>query len=143
MDLGRWQPDIIGISFARRKIAIAPKLSLPSDSWPEALHEVHSWKCQSYHPLITALQSYINSGWTVYQILPWIIGARGMVSVDLLTPALEFLEIPKQKWSSIIEASVCASVEELVYMHRILFSLSSQSNTFDTDDCSQVTEPTL
>ena len=49
-------------------------------------------------PLITALKVHVDSGWKV-EILPWVVGARGMVSVDLLTPALEFLEIPKQKWT--------------------------------------------
>ena len=54
--------------------------------------------------------------------------------VDLLTPALEFLEIPKQKWIGIIKATVRASVEELAYMNRIGFSTSSQSSPLDTDD---------
>ena len=38
------------------------------------------------------------------EILPWVVGARGMVRVDLLTPALDFLEIPKQKWTGILES---------------------------------------
>ena len=45
-----------------------------------------------------------------------------MVRVDLLTPALEFLEVPNQnlqKWTGIIEATVRASAEELEYMNRI------------------------
>ena len=49
-----------------------------------------------------------------------------MVRTELLTPALEFLEIPKQKWTGIIEATVRASVEveELAHMNRIRFSTS-------------------
>ena len=59
-----------------------------------------------------------------------------MVRVELLTPALDLLqvEIPKQKWTCIIESTVRASVKELAYMNRIRFSISSQNNNFDTDD---------
>ena len=57
-----------------------------------------------------------------------------MIRVDLLTPALEFLEIPKQKWTGIREATVRASVEEMAYMSRIRFSTTSQNGIFDTDD---------
>ena len=46
-----------------------------------------------------------------------MVGALGMVRTELLTPALEFLEIPKQKWAGIIEATVHESVEELAYMN--------------------------
>ena len=34
MSLGRWQPDIVCISFAKKKIAIGPEVSLSSDSRP-------------------------------------------------------------------------------------------------------------
>ena len=57
-----------------------------------------------------------------------------MVGTELLTPELEFLEIPKQKWTGIIEATVRASVEELAHMNRIRFSTSSQNSIFDSDD---------
>ena len=49
-------------------------------------------------------------------------------------PAREFLEISKQKWTGIIEATVRASVEELAYMNRVRFSTSSQNSIFDSDD---------
>ena len=57
-----------------------------------------------------------------------------MVRTELLTPALEFHEIPKQKWTGIIAATVRASVEELVHINRIRFSTSSQNSIFDSDD---------
>ena len=56
-----------------------------------------------------------------------------MVRTELLTPALEFLEISKQKWAGIIEATVRASVEELAYMNRVHFSTSGQNSIFDSD----------
>ena len=133
MSLGNWQPDIIGISFARRKIAIGPEVTIPSDSRPQSLTAAYDRKLQSYRPLTAALQGYINSGWDVC-VLPWVVGARGMARRNHLIKALEFLEIPKQKWTSIIECTVRASVEGLAYMHRIRFSTSTQHSIFDTDD---------
>ena len=100
-----WQPDIVGISLAKKKpIAIGPEVSLPSNTRMKALQEAHSRKTQSYGPLIAALQTYVDSGWKV-EILSWMVGARGMVRTELLTPALEFLELPKQKWIGINAAS--------------------------------------
>ena len=40
-----------------------------------------------------------------------------MVRTELRTPALEFLEILKQKWTGIKEATDRASVEELAHMN--------------------------
>ena len=84
MSLASWQPARVCISFAK-KIAICPKVSLPSDSRMAALQEAHNRKTQSYGPLITALQAYVDSGWKV-QILPSMVGARGMVRTEVLTP---------------------------------------------------------
>ena len=139
MSLGSWQPDIVGISLAKKKIAFCPKVTLPGHSycWPVAHQGAYSLKAQFYSPLITALQ-YVNSGWT-FEILPWVVRARGMVRADLLTPImmLDFLEIPKQNWTGIIEIycpRIGPSVEELAYMNRIRFSIFNQNNSFDTDD---------
>ena len=57
MSPGRWQPDIVCISLATRKkkIAIGPEVSLPSDSRMAALQEARSRKTQYYVQLITAL----------------------------------------------------------------------------------------
>ena len=98
-----------------------------------APQEAHSRKTQSYGPLITVLQAYVDSGWKV-EILQWMVGALGMVRTELLTPVLEFLEIPKQKWTGIIEATFSASVEELAHMNRIRFSTCSQNSILDSVD---------
>ena len=57
-----------------------------------------------------------------------------MVRTELLTPALEFIDILKQKWTGMIEATARTSVEELEHMNRIRFSMSSQNSIFDSDD---------
>ena len=48
--------------------------------------------------------------------------------------ALEFLEIPRKQWSSIVRSTVQASVEALTFMCKLRFSPSSQNSIFDTDD---------
>ena len=87
MSLGR-QPDIVGPSLVKKKIAIGPdsEVSLLSDSWLTALQGAHNRKIQSYSQLITDLQVYVDSRGKV-EILLWVVGARGMVRVNLLTQA--------------------------------------------------------
>ena len=48
---GRWQPDIVCISFAKKKIAICPEVSLPSDSRMEALQEAHKAQVGRLSPM--------------------------------------------------------------------------------------------
>ena len=97
-----------------------------------ALQGAHDRKTRSYGPLITALQAYVDSGWNA-EILPWVAGAQGMVRVDLPTPALESFEIPKRKWTGIVEATVRAWVEERAHTNRIRPSTASQNSSFDSD----------
>ena len=67
------------------------------------------------------------------------VGARGTVGVDLLMPALEFLAVPKQKWTGMMDATIIpavrASAQELACMNRIRVSAPSQS--FDTHSLRQ------
>jgi hypothetical protein len=60
MSLSNWQPDIVGISFAKRKIAIGPEVTIPSDSSPQALTEAYDRKIECYWPLIAAFQGYVD-----------------------------------------------------------------------------------
>jgi hypothetical protein len=116
MDLSRWQPEIIGISFAKHKIAIGPEYTILPDFRPLALLEAHSRKIKSYIPVLAA--QCTNSEWTVW-VLPWVVGARGMVRHDELAITLKFLKISKQKCTGIIQHSVRTSVEGPKYMHQI------------------------
>ena len=47
MSLGRWQPDMVGILFVKKKIAIGPEVSLPSKFWLTAFQGAHNWTTQS------------------------------------------------------------------------------------------------
>ena len=108
-DVGRLQPDLVAISWPRRRIAIID-ISRPSDVYIGQLLSAHDRKKTSYQPLLHALQDYVTDGWKV-AILPWVVGLRGLVKDQHLTEVLEFLEIPATAWASILEASVRTSVE--------------------------------
>jgi hypothetical protein len=90
-------------------------------------------KIETYYPLLFALQDYIRSGWTV-QILPWIVGIRGLVSTQHLEAALNFLDIPPTNWTTIINSNIQSSMEALTFMHRMRFSARNQCGVFDKDD---------
>ena len=95
--------------------------------------EAYDRELQVYGPLRVALHKYISSGWTV-RVLPWIVGARGLIYEQSVQAALEFLEIPRKQWSSIVRSTVQESVEALAFMCKLRFSPSSQNRIFDTDD---------
>ena len=66
-------------------------------------------------------QKRSDSGWSV-KILPWVVGARGLVLEQAMHHALEYIEIPKTFWRPIIEDTTQASISALAFMHRIRFS---------------------
>ena len=120
MSLSRWQPDFVSVSFKAKKIAIL-ELCRPSDTSPGQLQAAYERKINLYGPLAEALGHYSDSGWSV-KILPWVVGARGLVLEQAMHHALEYLEVPKTFWRPIIEDTVLASISALAFMHRIRFS---------------------
>jgi len=120
MAVGRWRPDFLAVSYSRNKIAIVD-VCRPSDVRLERLDAAYQGKLAVYGPLLTALSFYIESGWTL-QILPWVVGARGLIKKRNMCNALEFLEVPHKKQQSIIEGTVQASIAALAFMHRMRFS---------------------
>jgi hypothetical protein len=126
MSLGRWQPDLVLISRSLHKIAIL-ELCRPSDVRLARLQEAYQGKLTTYEPLHTALSGYTDDGWDV-QVLPWVIGARGLIQIQHMESALKFLEIPRRKWQSIIDETVYAAVAALAFMHRTRFSVHSASS---------------
>ncbi len=91
---------------------------LPSDMSPAQMKESYREKIQKHAPILSALQHYIQSGWSI-EILPWVVGIRGFADTKHLHAALEYLAIPKSHWKVMIEDSVLALVRALVYMHKI------------------------
>ncbi len=74
VDLGRWQPDFILISWKHKRIAVVD-LTRPSDVLSVQLEEAYRSKKQKYGPVRSALHHYIREGWTIV-ILIWVIGTR-------------------------------------------------------------------
>ena len=64
MHLGRWQPDLLLVSYACRKIAILDVIR-PSDIWRERLQTAHRDKLCTYEPLCRALSNYADSYWEI------------------------------------------------------------------------------
>ena len=120
MSLSRWQPDFVAVSFKAKKIAIL-ELCRPSDISPGQLQAAYERKMNLYGPLVEALGHYSDSGWSV-KILPWVVGARGLVLERAMHHALEYIDVPKTFWRPIIEDTVLASISALAFMHRIRFS---------------------
>jgi len=131
-DVGRLQPDLVAISWPRRRIAIID-ISRPSDVYTGQLLSAHDRKKTSYQPLLHALQDYVTDGWKV-AILPWVVGVRGLVKDQHLTDVLEFLEIPTTAWASILEASVRTSVEGFAFLNRVRFSTQQARKSWGTLD---------
>jgi hypothetical protein len=120
--VGRWRPDFLAISYSRSKIAIV-EVCRPSqaDVHLERLDAAYQGKLAVYGSLLTALSFYTEIGWTV-QILPWVVGARGLIKKRHMCNALEFLEVSHKKQQSIIEGTVQASIAALAFMQRTRFS---------------------
>ena len=48
-----------------------------------------------------SLANYIHAGWII-EILPWVVGIRGLANTKHLHAALAFLDIPRQKWKDMM-----------------------------------------
>ena len=121
-DVGSLQPDLVALSWARRRIAIID-ISRPSDSYIEQLQSANDRKKNRYQPLLQALQEYTDNGWQI-AIFPWVVGVRGLILVikSHVKEVLGLLEIPSTAWKHIIEASVRTSVEGFAFLHQVRLS---------------------
>ena len=99
-DISSWQPDFVLISWKQKKIAIL-ELTRPSDVLTVQSEEAYRRKIQKYPPILSALQYYIQAGWTI-EILPWAVGIQGLANTKRLHAALAFLDIPRQKWKDMM-----------------------------------------
>ncbi len=53
------------------------------------------------------------------EVLPWVVGTRVVLDATGIQEAMTFLEIPASKRKGILRKSAAASLEALVYMHRV------------------------
>ena len=76
-------------------------------------------KIETYGALATGLrQRYGRLNWQV-EILPWVVGVRGVVDAAGIHRALEFLDIPVQRRQALIRSTALASVQSFVFLHRV------------------------
>ena len=124
----RWQPDFMAVSPQNKKIGIID-LCRPSDGYSQQLTEAYERKIRTYGPLQAALGLYSNTGWQV-EILPWVVGARGLIQEQRMHRMLDFLEIPTGKWKLVVHETIKATLYALHFMHKLRFS----SNTRQVSD---------
>ena len=105
--LQRWQPDAVAISWHHKRIGIV-EFSRPADTSSEQLTVAYTRKKEKYHPVQTALQHYLDAGWQV-EILPWIVGIRGLIQASHIQEALTFFEIPQSKLPAAVERTITSS----------------------------------
>jgi hypothetical protein len=59
---------------------------------------------------------------------PWVVGTRGVLDATGIQEAMTFLEIPVSKRKGILRKSATASMEALLYMHRVRKSGASRGS---------------
>ncbi len=52
------------------------------------------------------------------QVLPLVIGTRGVLDADGISKAMVFMEVPEHRRKDLLRRTAVASVEALVFMHR-------------------------
>ena len=93
-------------------------------------------KLEKYQPLAEALvQCQESSGWKVH-VLPWVVGVRGVVDAEGIQRAMTILEVPPSKRQGLLRKSAVASVDSLVYMHRVRMSGTTRVRTDRTSGSS-------
>jgi hypothetical protein len=112
INAGRLQPDMLLISQKQKKIGLL-ELCRPMDESLTQLQAAVDRKLQTYAPLKVALQQYPASGWTV-EILPWVVGIRGLLKVSVFTPIFKFLSIPKSQRTALLEETALESAKALI-----------------------------
>ncbi len=59
-------------------------------------------------------------GWQV-KILPWVVGVRGMIDANSVSEVLNFLEVPRDRLTRIVEDVTTESVKALYSLHQIRY----------------------
>jgi len=79
-------------------------------------------KQESYKELADVLrQIYGRTEWRI-EVLPWVVGVRGVVDAAGIHRAMAFLDIPQQRRSSFVRKTALASVQAFEFLHRVRHS---------------------
>jgi hypothetical protein len=91
---------------------------------------VHYPCCHGYWGI--GYPPHCDPGWRV-QVLPWVVGVRGVFDATGIQQAPTFLELPASKRKEILRKSAAASVEALVCMHKVRRSGASKGSIREVD----------
>ena len=116
INVGRLQPDIVLVARTLKKIGPL-EICHPMDEFSSQLQAAIARKPRTYAPLLTALKPYLDDGWQV-QILPWVVGVRGLFITSSATPVFKFLSIPSDSRTELPEETTLESVNALYLLHR-------------------------
>ncbi len=85
----------------------------------KSILESYERKKAKYNDLASNLRErFGRQGWKV-QVLPWVVGVRGVLHVEGIQQATAFMEVPAAKRKGLLRKSAVASVEALEYLHRV------------------------
>jgi len=117
VSVDRLQPDMVIVSRALKKIALV-EVCRPMDESADQLAAAESRKLRTYAPLLDALRKYEADGWQI-EILPWVVGVRGLLMKAPTQHVLDFLAVPGKSWDGIIEGAAIASVKAFYLLHQV------------------------
>eukprot|EP00291_Cryptomonas_curvata_P021615 CAMPEP_0172173828 /NCGR_PEP_ID=MMETSP1050-20130122/13305_1 /TAXON_ID=233186 /ORGANISM="Cryptomonas curvata, Strain CCAP979/52" /LENGTH=157 /DNA_ID=CAMNT_0012845695 /DNA_START=180 /DNA_END=650 /DNA_ORIENTATION=+ len=101
------------VSRALKKIALV-EVCRPMDESADQLAAAETRKLRTYAPLLAALRKYEADGWQI-EILPWVVGVRGLLMKAPTQHVLDFLAVPRKSWDGIIEGAAIASVKAFYF----------------------------
>ena len=81
--------------------------------------EAYARKKRKYQDLANSLSALFRSQGRRVQVLPWVVGTRGVLDADGISKAMVFMEVPEQRRKDLLRRTAVASVEALVFMHRV------------------------
>ena len=98
---------------------IAPTLAGPVEySGRRSVLVAAERKVVRYDDLARAIAQIRSPARWQVDVLPWVVGVRGVLDVAGITRAVEFLGVPAQKRQGLLRATAVAYVEALKYLHR-------------------------
>jgi len=104
----------------------------PLDHTRTSIRRAGERKRLKYQLIVDALAHLKAEGWKV-EVLPWVAGVRGVLDTKGICKAAKFLEIPQAYHTVLLQKSALASVESLVFLHRVRYAPQQQAS-FDKDN---------
>ena len=84
-------------------------------------------KMVAYGDLARAIGEFQGGPEWRVEVLPWVVGSRGVVDAAGISRAMNFLEIPTHRRRRILQRTVLASVQSLEFLHRVRISANPRT----------------